>query len=160
MFRRRAFTHQFTSRVQLLDFGGMAYHVAYLPNNLVNQLPLKEHPRLRIDAMVEDVPHHGALQPSQRRHYILLSKRLLKEVGKSLGETVTISFDVADQDAVDVPPELELALAHRPHLLKRWNELTPGKQRSLAYRVAQAKRSETRESRVDEVLSLISDGLD
>lgn len=158
MFRRKPFEFQFQTCVEKLDFEDAAFHAAFLPKTLAKKLPFDQYPRLRIDALIEDVPHDGALQPSRRGYYLLLSKRLLKEIGKSFGDPVQISFDIADQDFVDIPPELEFPLTQQPHLLKRWNELTTGKKRSLAIRIARAKRPETREARVEEVLNLLSDG--
>ncbi|MEM1442341.1 MAG: YdeI/OmpD-associated family protein [Verrucomicrobiota bacterium] len=157
MFRRRPYEYQFRGTVSEYDFGTMAYRVVYLPKDLIQKLPLDNYPRLRIDAMIEDVPHHGAVQPSSKGPYLLLSKRLLKDIGKSHGDPIEISFDIADQDAVDVPPELELALARTPHLQKKWDSLTPGKRRSFAFRVSKAKRPETKNARVEEVLDLLGD---
>ncbi|MEM6277988.1 MAG: YdeI/OmpD-associated family protein [Verrucomicrobiota bacterium] len=157
MFRRRPFQHEFAAPVSEYDFGRMAYRVVYLPLDLIAKLPFDKHPRLRIDAMIEDVPQNCAIQPSDQGRYILLSKRLLKELGKSHGDTIHISFDIADQDAVDVPLELEEALARSPHLQKKWESLTPRKRRCFAFRVSKAKRPETREAKAEEILEFLGD---
>ena len=74
------------------------------------------------------------------------------------GGDVLVLFRIADQNAVDVPNELERALRANSNAKQAWDELTVGKKRGYAYRVASAKRMETREKRVDEVMNWVVDG--
>ncbi|MEM8680754.1 MAG: YdeI/OmpD-associated family protein [Planctomycetota bacterium] len=150
------FAYGFEAKVELLDFGRMAYTVVYLPTAAKRQLPLAQHPRLRIDGEVNGVPFHGAFQPAGKdRFYLILSKRYLKTCRLSLGDRTQVRFDIADQDAVDVPDELRFALQADDAAAAAWARLTPGKQRGFAYRVASAKRPATRENRVEEVLEAL-----
>ncbi len=56
-----------------------------------------------------------------------------------------------DPDSVDVPDELVEALAEHPEAQERFDAWTPGKKRSLASYITQAKRSETRIKRAFEM---------
>jgi hypothetical protein len=146
------------TKIRRHSFGRVGYTVAYLTKELQKQLPLDKHPRLRIDGEVGGVRFSNALHPASGRWYVLLPKRLLKKCGLKLGDEVFVQFRIADQDAVEVPAELQKALDVHDQANEVWNRLTPGKKRGYAYRVASAKRPETRENRVLEVIELIRNG--
>ena len=138
--------------------GRINYTVAYVPKELQQKLPLKEYPRLRIDGEVCGIRFNGALHPSKGKWYVLLPKRMLKKCGMKLGDDVLVMFRIADQDAVDMPCELERALAANKWAEENWEKLTTGRRRGYAYRVASAKRLETRETRTAEVIEWVVNG--
>lgn len=145
--------YQFDSKVDTHDFGRMAYTVVYVPGDLIRQLPLKDNPRLRIDGTVAGVPFHGAFQPAgDGRYYLMLSKSFLKAARLRVDDVVNVVFRIADQNAVNVPRELEFALNANDRARRIWDSISAGKKRGFAHRVSSAKRSETRENRVDEVI--------
>lgn len=145
----------FATKIKVHKFGRMNYTVAYLPKKLIAALPLKEFPRLRVEGEVNGDRFGGALHPCKGKWYVLLPKRRLKKLRLGVGDEVYIAFEIADQDAVDVPQELLHALAVNRKANSIWQTLTPGKRRSFAFRVSSAKRPQTRERRVEEVLSAI-----
>ncbi len=72
----------------------------------------------------------------------------LRDAGLSPGDVVTVELDAdQDPDRVDVPSELAVLLEADPVAEHLWEELTPGRQRSLVYGVERAKRTETRRRR-------------
>lgn len=145
------YPYTFTAEVSVHDFGRMAYRCIYLPEDMVQDLPFDKHPKLRIDAEINDIPINAAWTPSKDGYYIILSKRFLRDAELSYGESVFVRFAVADQNEVDIPDALEAALYDNSELKEAWDRLTPGKQRGLAYRVKSAKRSETIEKRILEI---------
>lgn len=83
---------------------------------------------------------------------VILGLATLKELGHRPGDVLFASLmPDPDPDAIDVPPEFEEALAEHPEALKRFNEWTPGKKRSIASYITQAKRPETRIKRAFEM---------
>ncbi|MEM9184961.1 MAG: YdeI/OmpD-associated family protein [Planctomycetota bacterium] len=147
---------EFEATIELHDFGRMAYSVVYVPPAIAERLPIAEHPRLRVTGEVNGKRFDGALNPAGKgRHYLILSKRFLKPCRAEVGDKVWVQFDIADQDAVDTPEELLRALEANAAAAKAWQSLTPGKQRGLVYRVSSAKRAETRERRVEEVIEAL-----
>ena len=80
---------------------------------------------------------------------------MLKKCGLKLGGDVLVMFRIADQNAVDVPDELRKAIESNDRADEAWRALTPGKRRGYAYRVASAKRTETRAHRVEEVMEWV-----
>ncbi|MEM7789247.1 MAG: YdeI/OmpD-associated family protein [Bacteroidota bacterium] len=72
----------------------------------------------------------------------------LRDAGLAVGEVVLVEVGPdLDPDRVDLPAELEAALALDPEAARAWDALPPGKRRTLAYGVGRAKRPETRERR-------------
>ncbi len=148
----RHFDYQFVGRIEMLDFGRMIYKVIWLPVEIEARLPFSKYPRLRIDAMIAGVFINCAFQIGKGRRYLILSSDFIKQAGVDVPQYVTVSFSIADQSAVDIPLELELALRKDRRAEKLWSKLSPGKQRGYAYRIASAKRQETIEKRIEEVL--------
>jgi hypothetical protein len=149
------FTHRFETTVSLHPVGTYNYTVVYLDPELHASLPLKETPRLRIEADISGVPVKGAWQPSGGRWYLMLPKGPIKKAGISIGTVVEVAFKVLAQDDVDVPPELSAALHALPKAQEAWSALSAGKQRGLAYMVASAKRAETKQARVEQVTAVL-----
>lgn len=63
------------------------------------------------------------------------------------------------KSGVDVPPELEAALAKSGPARKAFEALTPGKQREYAAHVAEAKQAATKARRVERILPMIRKGV-
>jgi hypothetical protein len=146
------YSHEFSTKLKSHQFGRANYVVAFLPKKLIRELPLSENPRLRIDGEINGFRFNNALHPANGKWYVLVPKRTRTKCRIELGSEVFIQFNVGDQNAVDVPQELSRALEVNERANSVWNELTPGKRRGFAYRVNSAKRRETRENRVDEVI--------
>ena len=149
--------HNFTAKITKRDFGRMFYTVVFAPKKTERELELKKHPRLRIKGKIEGLPFSGAFQPNGGEWYLILSKKFLKEAEVTLGDRVTVEFEVADQEEVEVPEDLMAELNRRSDVLKTWNSMTAGRRRGLAHRVASAKREETREQRILEVIDHVMD---
>jgi hypothetical protein len=149
------FTHRFEASVSLHPVGTYNYTVVYLDKELHAELPLKEMPRLRIEADISGVPVKGAWQPAGGRWYLMLPKVPLRKAGISVGSVVEVAFKVLPQDEVDIPPELSAALQAQPKALKAWSALSTGKQRGLAHMIASAKRLETKQARLEQVTAVL-----
>lgn len=149
------FTHRFEGPVALHPVGRYHYTVVYLDPDLHDTLPLKEHPRLRIEADISGIAVKGAWQPSGGRWFLMLPKVPLRQAGIGVGSTVEVAFKVLRQDAVDVPPELETVLQVDAAARSAWMNLSAGKQRGLAHLVASASRPETRQARTLQVVAVL-----
>ena len=137
---------------------GYIYTVIFLPPDLIDKLPFDKYPRLRIEGEVAGQPFEGAWQPVRGRWYIMLSKPLLKAAEVGVGDEVEVRFSVVDQDAVDVPAELERALLENARADSAWHELTAGKKRGFAYHVSSAETTPTRQKRLVQVIEALETG--
>jgi hypothetical protein len=134
------------------------YNVLYLPPVLARELPLAEHPRLRVVGEIADFPVQGAWIPAGGgTWYFIVSPDVLRATETRLGDVVEMRFAIDDQDRVDVPDALRLAIAANAAATRVWEALTPGKRRGLAYRVQSARSDAVRQKRIDEVLGLLLD---
>ena len=147
------YPHSFEAEVVHHNVGSYVYTVVFLEPDLVKALPLAKHPRLRFEGELNDVPFEAAWQPVRGRWFVMLSKTLLKEACVGLGDTVRLRFLVANQDYVEVPPELSLALSENVAAAEVWESLSAGKRRGFAHRVLSAKTAPTKAKRVAEVLA-------
>ena len=143
----------FEGKIATVEFNQFVSTVVYLPQKFHRQLPLKANPRLRTKGFIDNIPFELALQPTgKNRWYLMLAKRLTKLLNKRVGDTIVVMLDIADQDHVSVPKELEHALFADDQAKRVWESLTPGKRRGMAHRVVSAKRADTKEKRVLEIL--------
>ena len=132
-----------------------AYTVVFVDPEVCEQLPLKEHPRLRVSGEINDAPFDAALIPVRGRWYIMVSKRLQKEADTRVGDTVFVRFEIADQDFVEIPEALSVMLSEDDEFMSLWNAQTPGRQRGFAHRVATAKQLKTQQKRIQEVREIM-----
>ncbi len=156
------YPYKFEASVAYHDVGSdkYAYTVVYVTPELIDTLPLKQYPRLRIQGEIDDVPFDASLTPVRGDWYILLSKKLLKALDAGVGDEVTVRFGIADQDAVTIPAALGAALQADDHMRELWDAQTAGKKRGLAHRVATAKAEKTEYKRIQEVFGILRGELD
>ncbi|MEL7499995.1 MAG: YdeI/OmpD-associated family protein [Planctomycetota bacterium] len=148
----------FKATIKKHKFGRYGYTVVYLPQELKSQLPFDKYPRLRVRGEYCGLPFENAWQPSGGKHFLIISKKKMKQCGLKVGDPLWVDFEVMDQDFVQLPPELERAVFARARLEKKWKELTPGKKRGFAFWVDSAKRPQTRQQRVDDVVEMVQAG--
>jgi hypothetical protein len=149
------FTHHFEATVALHPVGSYHYTVVYLPPDIAAELPFAQSSRLRIEADIAGVAVKGAWQPSNGRWFLMLPKSPMRKAGIAVGARVEVAFRLAPQDEVDLPDELRQLLRADPAVQAAWQQLTPGKQRGLAYMVSSAKRAETRCARLEQVRGVV-----
>jgi uncharacterized protein YdeI (YjbR/CyaY-like superfamily) len=64
----------------------------------------------------------------------------------------------AGQAAIEVPPDLELALAAEPRALAMFEILTSQNRYAVLYRIETAKRVETRARRIEQFVAMLARG--
>ena len=163
------FPHVFDATIERYDYGKYFYTIVIVPGEVIAELPIGGRPRLRIDGEIDGEPIDAGLLPDRlgsaqtphlvgrfgeagdRIWYMIVSKKLLGRIGRSVGETVEVRLRVGDQDAVEIPAALQSRLEADAAFAEAWERLTPGKRRAHARRVQTAKREETIRKRVQEV---------
>jgi hypothetical protein len=132
------------------------YNVLFLPPDVAADLPFRQHPQLRVEGEIADLPMVGAfLSAGDGRYYVMISPEIMKEAQLAIGQPVEMRFRVADQDAVEVPDDLARALSRDDTARAAWEALTTGKRRALAHHVATAKTPPTRARRIAAVITVI-----
>lgn len=89
------------------------------------------------------------IKPTLIKRYLTEAVQLAKE-GKSIGP--------AKSKPIVIPPELKQALRKNKSAAGSFDTLTPGRQREFAEYIADAKRDDTKQKRIDKVLPMIEAG--
>jgi hypothetical protein len=152
--------YYFEAQVSAFDFGKYAYTVVWLPADIKEQLEFPKFQRLRVNALVNDLPVDGSFQPAgEGRLYLILGKALLKKLRLSVGSALTVSFVIGDPDEVTLPPALREALDEDSDFEAAWQAMSAGTRRAFAHRIGSAKGHDTIGRRVEEVRDWVMAGL-
>ena len=141
----------FRGKIEILDFGRMSYSVINLPDSVLKNLPEKK-TGLRLQGEINKIPFSLAIQHYGTNYQIIMIKKLLREAHAAVGDSVEVDFKVVDKEIVDVPFEVLEALNADAKFKAKWEKLTPGKKRSYIHPINQAKRPETKEKRLNELM--------
>lgn len=152
------FPFGFTGPIEHHDLGTYRYTVIWLPEEVAAELPLAEHPRMRISGELNEHPVTGAWQPSRGRWYLMLGKPVLRATGLSVDCLAELRFRLEPPDGVDVPALLARALEQDKRASERWEALTAGKRRALAHHVGSAKTGATAVKRVAQAVAWLTTG--
>lgn len=128
-----------------------------LPQDLEAELPFKQYPKLRVDAEIAGITTEGAFMPLGGRRCIMVSKKLMKRAGVAIGDTITMRFSVADQDALRIPPILSTILVDDQELADLWETLPIGKRRGWCVRISKAKARETKLRQIEKLIAQLYD---
>lgn len=141
--------------------GDSGWHYVPVPEEVV--LTLREAGVKRVFGEIDGHEFHRALHVNAaglgRLHF---GARWLGDAGLIMGQKVTVAIQPEAADHVEVPAELEEALSARSTAREGWEQLTPGRRRSLAYSVERAKRAATKVRRAERIVDdvLMEMGLD
>lgn len=137
---------QFTTIVSLFDTNALGYG-PYLPiPNEVYIDMLKVAPDKRVKCIFnENVEHYCAMQPKDGSHFIMLNKPLLKKLGWSLNDTVTVRIEKQElKYGIPISEEMEEVLNSDFEGSAYFHALTPGAQRSLIHVINKYKNPQLR----------------
>lgn len=149
------FAHEFETTVQHHEVGKYVYTVVFLPPEIAAQLPFDKHSRLRMRGEINDHPIEAAWQPVRGRYYVMLSKPLLKAAELAVGMRATIRFSLVDQNAVELPADIQHIIENNQKFGAHWIGLSAGKQRGFMHWVGEARTTQTRTKRIN----ILVDGL-
>jgi len=101
-----------------------------------------------------------ALQGSKEfGSHIVVGLDLLRQAGAGLGDEVDVQIQQDPHpEHIDLCDELLIALEQDPEAMKKWESMTLGKKRSIAFHVSSAKREETRIKRALDIAMKLRTG--
>jgi hypothetical protein len=141
-----AHDYEFAAPVLRRD-DGLRFHYLPLPGDVAEALDAAG---LRVlIATFNGRPFRRAVQGRRDgERYLLVGQAMLREIGAGYGDVVEVALRPdPDSGRVKLGEELEAVLEQDEGAAARFYGMTPGRQRSLAYYVASAKRPETRVKR-------------
>ncbi len=116
--------------------------------------------RIAVKGSVNGVPIRRSIMPDGNGgHFMPLNKDILAAGAVAAGDEVDVVLEPdADPRTVDVPEELERALAADPRAQAAFDTMAPSHQREYATYVAEAKKAETRDRRARKSVGMLRDG--
>ena len=92
-------------------------------------------------------------------HWFEVDKSIRENAGVDAGDTVTLEIEpVSEWPEPTVPADLENALADHPEAQTLWNDITTKAHWEYIRWIRSAKKSETRERRIETACSKLKDG--
>lgn len=102
---------------------------------------------------IGDVTVRARIGQMGGRSMVGLSRERREELGVQAGDEVDalIALDTAERE-IEMPAELDAALAAEPVLRAAFDALAPSRRKEVARSIREAKAAETRQRRLDKVL--------
>ncbi|SIR94463.1 protein of unknown function [Haladaptatus litoreus] len=92
-------------------------------------------------------------------HWFEVDKSMRENAGADVGDTVTLEIEpISDWPEPTVPADLENAFADHPEAQTLWNDITTKARWEYIRWIRSAKKSETRERRIETACSKLEDG--
>lgn len=145
-----------TFRAELVTSGtGGGGHLVTVPDDVVAALGGKG--RTPVQATFNGVPYRGSIVRMGGSFCLGVTKAVIADAGVEPGDLldVVVRLDNAPR-VVDVPPELAAAFEARPELRAAWDGWSYTRRKEAAAGVAEARKPETRDRRIDQILDELS----
>jgi hypothetical protein len=141
--------HRFRTTIEAARGGGA---VALIPADLVQ--PLGGLKQMRVVGAVNGVEFRSSTMPYRGAFYLGVHKATREAAGVAIGDEVEVEIEVdRSPRLLHLAPELESALAAEPDLRARFDALSFTRRRELADPIAEAKKAETRDARLENALA-------
>jgi hypothetical protein len=143
---------RFSAPLQPAPHGG---HYVVVPPAVVAAAGIKHHSRVR--GTCNGVPYRSSTPVYSGIHYLGLHKAMLAEAGAVPGEQVelTIELDTEPLPTDAMPDDLKAALARDAEAAAAWEALRPSHKREHVKSILEAKKAETRATRVDKTVAML-----
>ena len=146
--------HTFTAIIQNAGGGGAFVEV---PFDVEKAFGLK---KPKVKAMIEGVPYRGTLvRMGTECHLLLILKSIREQVGKTFGDEIKVSVEAdVEERVVTVPAELKRLFKSDQEAKSAFEKLSYTHQREYVTWINDAKKDETRTSRIAKTLELLKKG--
>jgi hypothetical protein len=147
-------THTFKALIQDAGSGGAYVEV---PFDVEAAFGAK---RPRVKALIEQVPYRGTLaRMGGKRHLLIILKDIRQQIGKTIGDEVTIAVELdREPRVVAVPADLAAALQQDPAVQARFEKLAYSHQKEYVAWIDEAKKPETRQRRIAKTIEKLNTG--
>lgn len=116
--------------------------------------------RPKVKAMIEGIPYRGILtRMGTECHLLIVLKEIREQIGKSFGDEVTITIESDTKPRlIEVPEELKKAFKTEKAAKDFFEKLSYTHQREYVMWINEAKREETRQSRILKTVEMLKKG--
>ncbi|HPH97793.1 MAG TPA: YdeI/OmpD-associated family protein [Anaerolineaceae bacterium] len=147
-------THSFTAVIEDAGRGGA---FVTIPFDVEAAFGKK---RVKVKALIGGEPYRGSLvRMGGPCHILGIRKEIREKLGKAIGDAVEISLEEDEEERVMAAPEdVAQALANSPEAQAFFNRLSFTHQKEYLQWVEEAKREQTRQSRIEQMIALLKQG--
>jgi hypothetical protein len=116
--------------------------------------------RVKINATIDGEPYRGTLvRMGTPHHMLLVLKEIREKIGKSVGDEIAVELEEdLEERIVEVPVDIQKALEMEPVAQAYFNRLSYTHQREYVQWVTDAKREQTRQSRIKRMIEMLVQG--
>jgi hypothetical protein len=116
--------------------------------------------RVRVKALIEGEPYRGSLVRMGGPDHILgILKSIREKVGRDFGDEVEVTVEEdTEERVVAVPADLKHALKSKPAADRFFKGLSYSHQKEYVRWIEEAKRPETRRTRIEKTLVMLGKG--
>ncbi len=116
--------------------------------------------QVKVNVTFDGVPYRGSLTNMGFGHMVILRKDVKAKVGKSHGDTVSVTIQKdTEERIVEVPQELQDAFKTAPEAKAFYETLSYTNRKEYARWVSSAKRAETKERRLHKSIEMLNNGI-
>ena len=146
--------HTFTAVIQNAGGGGAFVEV---PFDVEEAFGSK---RPKIKALIGGVPYRGLLvRMGSECHMLLILKSIREQIGKTFGDEVTVSVEAdTEPRVIEIPAELKKAFKTEKEAKAFYDKLSYTHQREYVNWINEAKKEETRQSRIAKTIEMLKKG--
>ncbi|MBI5353235.1 MAG: DUF1905 domain-containing protein [Chloroflexi bacterium] len=143
--------HTFTAPIQNAGGGGAFVEI---PFDVEKEFGSK---RPKVKAMIEGVPYRGTLvRMGSECHMLLILKGIREKIGKTFGDEVKITVEAdVEPRVVEIPTELRKIFKTEKEAKAYFDKLAYTHQREYVTWINEAKRDETRRSRILKTMEML-----
>ena len=146
--------HTFTATVQNAGGGGAFVEV---PFDVEKAFGLK---RPKVKAMIEGVPYRGLLvRMGGPNHMLIILKGIREQIGKTFGDEVKVTIEPdLEERLIEIPKDLLKELKKDKEVKAFFDKLSYTHQKEYVRWIEDAKKEETRQSRVTKAIEMLKKG--
>ena len=143
--------YQFKARIEAGDRGG-AYVI--FPYDVEGEFGTRG--RVPVKALIEGVEYRGSLMKyGLPQHFLGIEKAIRQQIGKGLGDTVSVELWKDEEDrVVEIPPDF-LKLLRQEKLLTVFEKLSYTHRKEYCRWITEAKKEETRIARASKAVDML-----
>ena len=141
----------FSGRIQNAGGGGAFVEVPFD----VEQVFGSKRPKVK--ALIEGVPYRGLLvRMGGPNHILIILKGIREQIGKTFGEEINVSVEAdIEERVIAVPAELKRAFKSDKNAKSTFEKLSYTHQKEYVKWIEEAKKAETRQSRVVKTVEML-----
>ena len=114
----------------------------------------------KVKAMIEGVPYRGLLvRMGTECHLLLILKSIREQIGKTFGDEVKITVELdTEERVIEIPAELKKLFRAEKEAKALFEKLSYTHRREYVNWINEAKRDETRQSRIVKTIGMLKKG--